>query len=169
MIDLRALHLLRWHTNVRRQNGFTVYPDRAGVKMIMRCYAGCGTSYVISVVSAGTAAPPPMAPGYGDMTFAQQGSTPPWLQVQNMSTMWSPPGRARMSPGGLSPAHVYPDVGASLPQGAPADAVGFQPWRIVEESIAECISTTMAVLGQQDWTVCAPLLSCRSVRDAQRQ
>ena len=162
MIDgLWALHLLRWHTNTGRQIANTGNPDRAVVKTNMRCFAGYRSPYVNSVCSAGIAAPPPMAPGYGDMTFAQQSSTPPWLQVQNMSTMWSPPGGARMSPGGLSPAHVYPDGGASLPQSAPADAVGYQPWQI-EESIAECISTTMAVLGQEDWAVCAPLPSCRS-------
>lgn len=102
---------------------------------------------------AGAAVPPPMASGYADMAYAQQGSTPPWLQGQNASTIWSPAGKARMSPGGLSPAHVYSDASAHLPHGAPPDAVGFQPWQIVEEKISACISTCMAALGQHDWAV----------------
>ena len=110
-------------------------------------------SYDHPVWCAGAAVPPPMASGYADLACAQQGSTPPWLQGQNASTIWSPAGKARMSPGGLSPAHVYPDASAHLPHGAPPDAVGFQPWQIVEEKIAASISTCMAALGQHDWAV----------------
>ncbi|KAK9843156.1 hypothetical protein WJX74_007787 [Apatococcus lobatus] len=99
----------------------------------------------------GAAPPLPMAHGYGDMAYAQQGRTPPWAQAGNMASMWSPPGKAQMSPGGLSPAQGYPDASANLPYGAPADAAGFQPWQTVEESIAACISSTMFALGQHDW------------------
>ena len=106
----------------------------------------------------------PVAPGYGQSSAyaAQaQSGTPTWQAHAASSGILSPQGKSRvLHGGGLSPAQAYPDTAGALPWGPPADAIGFQPWQVVEAQIAACITATMAMLGQPEWMVCCPCSPC---------